>query len=121
MLYSKSESNKELKLIIDNSKKEENSISENIEFGSKDDYTERSAIELFNKIKENEILKNSLIEISEYLQKGLTDLSLNQDINQKSISYFEANNLIDTEGRGSYFWTPKGKRVLQLLLDSDFE
>lgn len=122
LLKEKDEEIKELKLLNEKSS-EENGMDENgnILIGSKEDKEERSAIEIFNRLQDNEELKNSFYTISNSLQKGISDLTFNQNVDSKALSYFESNDIIEHNGKGNYKWTKKGKRVKQLVFDLDFK
>ena len=120
LLNQKDQEIRELKLLIEKKPNEEKPISKFMDIGSNEEIEEKSAIELYNRIKNNQILYEAFHSVSEYLQKGLTDLTLNQNISSKSISFFESNDILDHNGKGEYRWTKKGKRIKKLLFDLDF-
>jgi hypothetical protein len=121
LLNEKDEEIKKLKLLIEKSS-ENNGTDENgnILIGSKEDKEERSAIEIFNRLRDSDVLKNSFYTISDSLQKGISDLTYNQNLDSKALSYFEANDVIQHNGQGNYKWTRKGQRIRQLVFDLDF-
>lgn len=122
LLKEKDKEIKELKLLIEKSSKEDGTdVDGNILIGSKEDKEERSAIEIFNRLQDNEELKNSFYTISDSLQKGISDLTFNQNLDSKALSYFESNDVIQHNGKGNYKWTSKGQRVRQLAFDLDFK
>ncbi|WP_026836973.1 hypothetical protein [Gillisia sp. JM1] len=120
LLSKKDKEIKELNLLIEKTSNDEKPNSKLIEVGSNEEIEEKSAIELYNRIINNEKLHNAFHLVSEYLQKGLTDLTLNQNLSSKSISFFESNDIVEHNGKGTYKLTKKGKRIKQLLFDLDF-
>lgn len=121
LLNEKDEEIKELKLLIEKSSEEKTDKNGNIVIGSKEDKEERSAIEIFNKVKDNNELLDSFHSISDSLQNGISDLTFNQKLDTKTLSFFEANDIIQHNGKGNYRWTTKGKRLRQLIFDLDFK
>ena len=121
LLKEKDEEIKELKLLIEKSSEEKNNQDRNIVIDSDEDKEERSAIEIFNKVKDNNKLLDSFYTISDSLQKGISDLTFNQRLDTKTLSFFEANDIIQHNGKGNYRWTTKGKRLRQLIFDLDFK
>lgn len=121
LLKQKDEEIRELKLLIEKSAEKEKDENGNIVIGSKEDKEERSAIEIFNRLKDSDELMNSFYTISDNLQKGISDLTFNQNLDSKTLSYFEANDIIQHNGKGNYIWTNKGNRLRQLIFDLDFK
>lgn len=121
LLNEKDKEIKELKLLIEKAPTEGKDEDGNITIGSKADKEERSTIEIFNRLLQNESLKKSFYSISESLQRGISDLTFNQNLDTKDLSFFEANDIVQHNDKGNYRWTNKGKRLKQLVFDLDFK
>lgn len=121
LLKEKDEEIRSLKLLIEKSSENGKDEDGNITVGSEADKEERSAIEIFNKLQNNNDLKDSFYSLTASLQNGIPDLTLNQNVGTKTLSFFEANDIIQHNGNGIYKLTNKGKRLKQLIFDLDFE
>ena len=77
--------------------------------------------DLAHKILNNSVLFNSLEVINYHIQKGSQELSDNNKVTTKTLTFFESNDLIANQGDGRYSTTSRGKKVNAYIVNQRYE
>lgn len=72
------------------------------------------------KIINSEELSSSFKEVVRYIQGGYAGLLKSENVTPNAVAYFEANNLIDNQGKGMYTLTDRGRDVLKYTLGAEY-
>tara|TARA_R110000764_G_scaffold240099_1_gene342530 strand:- start:57 stop:821 length:765 start_codon:yes stop_codon:yes gene_type:complete len=121
LLQNKNDEIKQLKLLIEESTKKDESNTQSKEPKSNEEFIKKEINNIFEKIQRNDELKNALHIINYYIQGGYSKLANHDNINPKILSFFESNDLIQSKGEGMYIWTEKGKKLNRLMADIEFK
>jgi hypothetical protein len=116
LLQNKNDEIKQLKLLLQEYQNEKSKEDQSfIKPNSKEEDEQKEVIDIFNRIKDNQELLKAVERINYYIQGGYTRLA--DEVKTKRLSFFEANDLIESKKPGMYNWTEKGKQLNRLLVN----